>query len=125
MSARKSRHAATPPRSRSQSSASPLQVGDLAELVYARNPDLSPGAEVEVIGGLETRSNVSRPDGSAGPEYGYEIQIGCSEPYYVLPDQLRPISPGSDFLRVSRWSECPWKPGKAGRRTRGRQTVRS
>ncbi|HZT03856.1 MAG TPA: hypothetical protein VFA39_16500 [Steroidobacteraceae bacterium] len=113
MSARKASRAAKVPR---------FKVGDLAEVVYARAPLISPGMEVEVIGGLATR--VVQHPGGRRKEYGYEIQIGCLEGVCVLPDQLRPIRPGEDPVHVIRWSECPWQPGKRARVNRRRKEAR-
>lgn len=99
-----------------------FKVGDIAELVYVRTSDPGPfpGAEVEVVGGLETRGDI---EGIAGTERGYEIQIGCSPRYCVLPEQLRPISP-RDPLQTALWSECPWQPGKPARVRRRKQRAR-
>lgn len=110
-----------PPRKAAE--APRFKVGDIAELVYRRTNSRFPvpGMEVEIVGGLEMRDVVG-PSGEYR-ERGYHIQAGCSELYSVLPDQLRRIPP-KDPLQTVRWSECPWQPGKAARRTRRRKRVR-
>lgn len=107
-----------PSRSKSSRTVAPqFKVGDIAEVVYVRTlgTGLTPGTEVEIVGGLETRDHVE--GAPRGIERGYQVQIGCSDPYCVLPDQLRPISP-KDPLQAGLWSECPWRPGRTARQTR-------